>query len=61
MKLLHEDFYSTMDAYELAGHVEMWGKDLLSLNMKGGVPCILAAEMLKKQADEIKLLRGTNV
>ena len=48
-----EDLYEAMNAYELAYHVDMWGQDLLALNMKGGVPCILGAKMLRKQADEL--------
>ena len=52
-----EDFYSSMNAYQLAEHVDMWGQDLLALNMKGGVPCILGAKMLRLQADEITALR----
>ena len=31
----------------------MWGKDLLALNMKGGVPVIEGAKMLRHQADEL--------
>jgi hypothetical protein len=40
-----------MNAYELADQVEMWGKDLLALNMKGGFPVIEGAKMLRHQAD----------
>jgi hypothetical protein len=43
-----------MNANELADEVEMWGRDLLALNMKGGVPCIEGAKMLRKQAKEIE-------
>lgn len=39
---------------QLAGQVEMWGRDLLALNMKGGVPVIEGARMLRKQAEEIE-------
>ena len=42
-----------MNAYELADQVEMWGKDLLALNMKGGIPVIEGAKMLRHQADEL--------
>ena len=52
-----EDLYECMNAHQLAEHVDMWGRDLLSLNMKGGVPCILGAKMLIMQADEIKALK----
>ena len=45
-----------MTAYELADQVEMWGKDLLALNMKGGIPVIEGAKMLRLQADYIKKL-----
>jgi hypothetical protein len=45
-----------MNAYELADQVEMWGKDLLALNMKGGVPVIEGAKMLRHQADYIAQL-----
>jgi 3-deoxy-D-arabino-heptulosonate 7-phosphate (DAHP) synthase class II len=42
-----------MNAYELADQVEMWGKDLLVLNMKGGIPVIEGAKMLRQQAKEL--------
>ena len=42
-----------MNAYELADQVEMWGEDLLALNMKGGVPVIEGAKMLRQQAKEL--------
>jgi hypothetical protein len=42
-----------MNAYELADQVEMWGKDLLALNMKGGIPVIEGAKMLRQQAKEL--------
>ena len=45
-----------MNAYELADQVEMWGKDLLALNMKGGIPVVQGAKMLRQQADRIKEL-----
>jgi hypothetical protein len=45
-----------MNAYELADQVEMWGEDLLALNMKGGVPVIEGAKMLRHQADYIAQL-----
>jgi hypothetical protein len=45
-----------MNAYELADQVEMWGKDLLALNMKGGIPVIEGAKMLRHQADYIAQL-----
>lgn len=52
-----QDLYECMNAYQLAEQVDMWGRDLLALNMKGGVPCILGAKMLRMQADEIAALR----
>jgi hypothetical protein len=42
-----------MNAYELADQVEMWGEDLLALNMKGGIPVVQGAKMLRQQADEL--------
>ena len=45
-----------MSAYELADQVEMWGEDLLALNMKGGIPVIEGAKMLRQQADYIAQL-----
>jgi hypothetical protein len=45
-----------MNAYELADQVEMWGEDLLALNMKGGIPVIESAKMLRHQADYIAQL-----
>ena len=42
-----------MNAYELADEVEMWGKDLLALNMKGGVPVIEGARLIRQQAKEL--------
>jgi hypothetical protein len=47
-----------MNAYELADQVEMWGKDLLALNMKGGIPVVQGAKMLRQQADRIKELEA---
>ena len=45
-----------MNAYELADQVEMWGEDLLALNMKGGIPVVQGAKMLRLQADYIAQL-----
>ena len=45
-----------MNVYELADEVEMWGRDLLALNMKGGVPVIEGARLIRQQADYIKHL-----
>lgn len=42
-----------MNAYELADQVEMWGEDLLALNMKGGIPVIEGARLIRQQADRI--------
>jgi wobble nucleotide-excising tRNase len=42
-----------MTAYELADQVEMWGEDLLALNMKGGIPVVQGAKMLRQQAKEL--------
>ena len=46
-----------MNAYELADQVEMWGEDLLALNMKGGIPVIEGAKLIRQQADEIVVLK----
>ena len=43
-----------MNAYELADQVEMWGEDLLALNMKGGIPVVQGAKMLRQQAGELE-------
>ena len=34
-----------MNANKLADEVEMWGRDLLALNMKGGIPVIEGAKL----------------
>lgn len=46
-----------MNVNELADEVEMWGRDLLALNMKGGVPVIEGAKLLRQQQAEIEVLR----
>jgi hypothetical protein len=46
-----------MNANELADEVEMWGRDLLALNMKGGVPVIEGARLIRQQQAEIDSLR----
>jgi len=46
-----------MSANKLADEVEMWGKDLLALNMKGGIPVIEGAKMLRQQQAEIEMLK----
>ena len=35
----------------------MWGEDLLALNMKGGIPVVQGAKMLRQQADLIRNLQ----
>jgi hypothetical protein len=45
-----------MNANELADEVEIWGRDLLALNMRGGVPVIEGARLLRQQADRIESL-----
>ena len=42
-----------MNANELADEVEMWGRDLLALNMKGGVPVIEGARLIRQQEKEL--------
>jgi hypothetical protein len=49
-----------MNAYELADQVEMWGEDLLALNMKGGIPVVQGAKMLRQQADRISVLEAND-
>ena len=39
---------------QLAYEVNMWGEDLLALNMKGGVPVTKAAKVLLEQQEEIE-------
>lgn len=46
-----------MNANELADEVEMWGEDLLALNMKGGIPVIEGAKLLRQQQTEIEALK----
>ena len=46
-----------MSVDKLADEVEMWGRDLLALNMKGGVPVIEGAKLLRQQQAEIEALR----
>jgi len=43
-----------MNANKLADEVEMWGNDLLALNMKGGIPVIKAATMLRQQQAKLE-------
>ena len=47
-----------MNANELADEVEMWGKDLLALNMKGGIPVIEGARLIRQQQAEIEELKA---
>ena len=46
-----------MNALELADEVEMWGRDLLALNLKGGVPVIEGARLIRQQQAEIEALK----
>tara|TARA_R110000822_G_scaffold182983_1_gene322487 strand:- start:79 stop:396 length:318 start_codon:yes stop_codon:yes gene_type:complete len=46
-----------IDVLKLADEVEMWGEDLLALNMKGGIPVVQGAKMLRQQADLIRNLQ----
>ena len=46
-----------MNVNELADEVEMWGRDLLALNMKGGVPVIEGAKLIRQQQAETESLR----
>ena len=54
----HADWLLKPTANELADEVEMWGKDLLALNMKGGIPVVQGAKMLRQQQAEIEALRS---
>ena len=53
----HADWLLKPTANELADEVEMWGKDLLALNMKGGIPVIEGAKLLRQQQAEIEALK----
>ena len=46
-----------MNANELADEAEMWGEDLLALNMKGGIPVIECARMLRQLHAENEALK----
>jgi hypothetical protein len=54
---LREFLMENIDVLKLADEVEMWGKDLLALNMKGGIPVIEGAKMLRQQQAEIEALK----
>ena len=54
----HADWLLKPTANELADEVEMWGKDLLALNMKGGIPVIEGAKLLRQQQAEIEALKS---
>jgi hypothetical protein len=53
---LREFLMENIDVLKLADEVEMWGEDLLALNMKGGIPVVQGAKMLRQQADLIRNL-----
>jgi hypothetical protein len=50
---LREFLMENIDVLKLADEVEMWGEDLLALNMKGGIPVVQGAKMLRQQAKEL--------
>ena len=50
----HADWLLRPTANDLADEVEMWGKDLLALNMKGGTPVIEGAKLLRQQQADLK-------
>ena len=54
---LREFLMENIDVLKLADEVEMWGEDLLALNMRGGIPVIEGAKMLRQQQAEIEALR----
>ena len=43
-----------IDVLKLADEVEMWGEDLLALNMKGGIPVVQGAKMLRQLAEKLE-------
>ena len=54
---LREFLMENIDVLKLADEVEMWGEDLLALNMKGGIPVVQGAKMLRQQQAEIEVLK----
>jgi hypothetical protein len=50
---LREFLMENIDVLKLADEVEMWGRDLLALNMKGGVPVIEGARLIRQQQAEL--------
>ena len=54
---LREFLMENIDVLKLADEVEMWGRDLLALNMKGGIPVIEGAKLLRQQQAEIEALK----
>jgi hypothetical protein len=54
---LREFLMENIDVLKLADEVEMWGEDLLALNMRGGIPVIEGAKMLRQQQAEIEELK----
>jgi hypothetical protein len=40
-------------ALKLADEVEIWGEDLLALNMKGGIPVTKGAKMIRRLVKEL--------
>ena len=54
---LREFLMENIDVLKLADEVEMWGEDLLALNMKGGIPVVQGAKMLRQQQAEIEALK----
>jgi hypothetical protein len=57
---LREFLMENIDVLKLADEVEMWGEDLLALNMKGGIPVVQGAKMLRQQQAEIEALKAEN-
>jgi hypothetical protein len=54
---LREFLMENIDVLKLADEIEMWGEDLLALNMRGGIPVIEGAKMLRQQQAEIEELK----
>jgi hypothetical protein len=50
---LREFLMENIAVLKLADEVEMWGEDLLALNMRGGIPVIEGARLLRQQQEKL--------
>jgi hypothetical protein len=50
---LREFLIENIAVLKLADEVEMWGEDLLALNMRGGIPVIEGARLLRQQQEKL--------